>query len=144
MNDDILDTWGDAFDRDAYDTSGPGEAQPPPTPTNEPPVWPIVIDRVDSWPLPPSSRERLKAAMSARDAFGRAKYGTPLQVSNHRDHLQDQLDEFLDGAVYAMTEAIRAQNESRFPAVSRNLERCRMAAMLADDVLSEMAARGPK
>lgn len=38
--------------------------------------------------------------MKARDAFGRSKYGTPLQAGNGRDALQDAYEEALNLAVY--------------------------------------------
>lgn len=59
------------------------EEQPPPVPNDHPPVWPLVV-----------------ADMAARDRFGRAKYGTPLQGFNGRDVLRDAYEEALDLAVY--------------------------------------------
>jgi hypothetical protein len=38
--------------------------------------------------------------MKARDQFGRAKYGTPLQAGNGRNSLKDAYEECLDMAVY--------------------------------------------
>lgn len=38
--------------------------------------------------------------MKARDAFGRAKYGTALTADNGRNHLADAYQEALDGVVY--------------------------------------------
>ncbi len=57
--------------------------QPAPTPNDHPPLWPLVI-----------------ADMEARDAFGRRKYGVPLQPHNGRDYLRDALDEALDLVAY--------------------------------------------
>lgn len=57
--------------------------EPPPQPNTNPAVWETVIE--DMW---------------ARDNFGRAKYGTPLQAFNGRDPLVDAYQECLDLAVY--------------------------------------------
>lgn len=59
------------------------QAQPAPTRNDSTPVWQLVI-----------------ADMQARDEFGRAKYGTPLQANNGRDALVDAYQEILDAAVY--------------------------------------------
>lgn len=58
-------------------------AQPKPTQTGAPAVWDLVI-----------------ADMRQRDAIGRDKYGTRLQVFNGRDALVDAYQEALDLAVY--------------------------------------------
>jgi len=60
--------------------------QPPPVPNEKPAVWELVM-----------------ADMKARDNFGRAKYGTPLQPHNGRDSLSDAYQEALDLAVYLRT-----------------------------------------
>lgn len=57
--------------------------QPPPVPSGRPAVWDLVV-----------------ADMHARDAFGRRRYGTPLQPHNGRDALADAYQEALDLAVY--------------------------------------------
>lgn len=57
--------------------------EPPPQPNSNQPVWDAVI-----------------ADMRARDGFGRAKYGTPLQAGNGRDALVDAYQEALDLVVY--------------------------------------------
>lgn len=54
-----------------------------PTANDRPAVWDLVI-----------------ADMKARDAHGRAHYGTPLQPFNGRDALVDAYQEALDLAVY--------------------------------------------
>jgi hypothetical protein len=54
-----------------------------PVPNREKPTWAVVVDD-----------------MVARDAHGRAKYGTPLQPFNGRDSLWDAYEEALDQAVY--------------------------------------------
>ena len=59
------------------------EDQPPPIPSDRPPVWDLVI-----------------ADMRDRDAIGRARYGTPLQPHNGRDALVDAYQESLDLAAY--------------------------------------------
>jgi len=59
------------------------KAQPPPKTNTLPGVWSLVVDD-----------------MQGRDAFGRSKYGTPLQPHNGRDALVDAYQEALDLAVY--------------------------------------------
>ena len=60
--------------------------QPAPIKTNGGAVWNMVInDMVD------------------RNAFGVAKYGTPLQAHNGRDALKDAYEEALDLCVYLRT-----------------------------------------
>ena len=59
------------------------DPEPAPTTNDLPAVWDLVI--ID---------------MQARDAFGRAKYGTPLQPHNGRDALKDALQEALDMVCY--------------------------------------------
>ncbi len=61
--------------------------EPLPTPNASRPVWELVIED-----------------MRARDQFGRAKYGTPLQSGNGRDALVDAYQEALDLCVYLRTE----------------------------------------
>ena len=60
---------------------------------------------VDPQPAPkasdaPSVWDLVRADMAARDAFGREKYGTPLQAHNGRDALADAYQEALDLCVY--------------------------------------------
>lgn len=64
--------------------------QPPPIPNDGVAVWDLVI-----------------ADMAERDQTGRARYGTPLQVDNGRDHLVDAYQEILDLAVYLRAEIER-------------------------------------
>lgn len=65
--------------------------QPAPTPNGNRPVWDMVIDD-----------------MRQRDAVGRERYGTPLQIHNGRDALQDAYAEALDLVVY-LRQAIEEQ-----------------------------------
>lgn len=55
----------------------------PPVPNAGRPIWELVIED-----------------MRARDAAGRATYGTPLQAHNGRNALVDAYQEVLDLAVY--------------------------------------------
>lgn len=57
---------------------------------------PIPNDRVPSWHL-------VIKDMESRNAFGVAKYGTPLQAFNGRDALKDAYEEALDLCVYLRT-----------------------------------------
>lgn len=63
--------------------SSPTTYEPAPMPNDLPAVWDMVIED-----------------MRARDAMGRAKYGTPLQPFNGRDALWDSYQESLDLCVY--------------------------------------------
>jgi len=57
--------------------------QPSPIPNSSKPVWEMVIED-----------------MKERDDFGRKRYGTPLQVGNGRDFMEDAYQELLDLVVY--------------------------------------------
>lgn len=73
--------------------------QPEPIPNKgNTPIWELVIKD-----------------MQDRDKFGRAKYGTPLQAGNGRDHIVDAYQEALDLAVY-----LRAEIEQRAMSPSRS------------------------
>ena len=80
------------------------DPQPPPKPGGKA-VWESVIWDC-AWALPRKSEwardvgAALVADMRARDAAGRAKYGTPLQTHNGRDALVDAYQEALDLTVY--------------------------------------------
>jgi len=81
-------------------------------------VWPLVIEdlqyRPGPWPVPRELEEAVAADMKARDDFGRAKYGTPLQVGNGRDHLADAYQEALDMAVYLKAWALEGNDPSYY------------------------------
>lgn len=66
------------------------EHEPDPIPTDERPIWEIVIE-----------------AMQERNQMGTAKHGTPLQVSNGRDSLVDAFQEAMDLTVYLAQEIER-------------------------------------
>ncbi len=68
--------------------------QPPPIPNNGTPVWDLVIADLAG------DHGGVAADMAARDALGRARYGTPLQTHNGRDALVDAYEEALDLVVY--------------------------------------------
>ncbi len=70
-------------------------AEPSPLATGSQPIWPLVIADAEALGC-----SRLIPDMQARDAFGRAKYGTPLTADNGRNHLADAYQEALDGVVY--------------------------------------------
>lgn len=74
-------------------------SQPDPTPNNNPPIWPLVIDFVRGR-FSRLTEDRMIADMTARDTLGRERYGTPLQARNGRDPLLDAYDEALDKAAY--------------------------------------------
>jgi hypothetical protein len=52
------------------------------------------------------------ADMEQRRQMGIAKYGTPLQVDNGRDHLIDLYQELLDACVYLRAEIERRAGRS--------------------------------
>jgi hypothetical protein len=79
--------------------------EPAPTRTDSPAVWPLVIRDLDALEAPLWLRQALAEGMRARDAFGREKYGTPLQVENGRDAGNDAYQEALDFAVYCRQKA---------------------------------------
>ena len=57
--------------------------QPPPTPNDNQPIWPLVVED-----------------MTARDDLGQRRYGTRLQPFNGRNMLADAYMEALDLVVY--------------------------------------------
>lgn len=75
--------------------------EPRPKRTDSPAVWPLVIRDLGNLDAPDWLRQALADDMRGRDAFGREKYGTPLQVENGRDAGRDAYEEALDLAVYA-------------------------------------------
>ena len=87
-------------------------SQPDPIPTDEQPVWELVIED-----------------MKARDQIGRARYGTPLQVSNGRDSLADAYEEALDLVVY-----LRQEMERRKALLAEN---ARLRALVAEELTAE-------
>lgn len=76
-------------------TIGATAPEPPPLVTGSEPIWPLVIADAEHLGC-----ANLVTDMKARDAFGRAKYGTPLTADNGRDHLADAYQEVLDEVVY--------------------------------------------
>lgn len=66
--------------------------QPPPVPATGD-IWAEIIEELVPGPLQECAR--------ARRAAGISKYGVPLQRENSRNHLQDALQEALDGMAYS-------------------------------------------
>jgi hypothetical protein len=84
--------------------------EPAPKHTESPAAWPLIVADLDRGglidpSLPAEVRRRLSDAASARDQFGRAKYGTPLQVENGRDAATDAYQEALDLCAYTRQKA---------------------------------------
>lgn len=77
--------------------------QPAPVHNAERGVWDLVLsdlpELVDD-SQPEEVQRAVEADMRARDAEGRRKYGTPLQIHNGRDALVDAYQEALDLVVY--------------------------------------------
>lgn len=69
--------------------------QPPPTP-GAGDVWQHMIETLAAEGL----YADLVPAMRERRELGIARYGTPLQIHNSRDHRIDAMQELLDAAVY--------------------------------------------
>lgn len=90
--------------------------EPPPKPNAEPAVWPEVIEDLlaaaNDWrPESKGNLDKIVGDMRDRDAFGRAKYGTPLQPFNGRDALADAYQEQLDLCVYLRQSIMERPNE---------------------------------
>lgn len=92
--------------------------QPTPTPNESRPTWETLQSLTVGWRkdlkdagiLDPNYGRAIDHAitdMGERDRMGRAKYGTPLQPNNGRDHLTDAYQEMLDAAVYAANDVIQ-------------------------------------
>jgi hypothetical protein len=79
--------------------------EPAPKRTDSPAVWPLVIADLAALDAPEWLRQVMADDMRDRDAFGREKYGTPLQVENDRDASTDAYQEALDLAVYLRQKA---------------------------------------
>ena len=73
---------------------------------NAPEPDPIATDEVAIWDL-------VIEDMKERDADGRRRYGTPLQLSNGRDALVDTYQELLDAAVFIRQEIERQKVKER-------------------------------
>lgn len=73
--------------------------EPAPLPNDKPALWDLVIEDVKEMSAH-LTLIPIIADMRARDVFGRAKYGTPLQAGNGRDAIVDAYQEALDLCVY--------------------------------------------
>jgi hypothetical protein len=79
------------------------QTQPAPVANKEPPVWPLVIECLESrWAhaRDPSIVRLVVEDMRDRDRVGRERYGVPLQPHNGRDALIDAYHEALDCCAY--------------------------------------------
>jgi hypothetical protein len=76
----------------------PNSYEPKPISNALPAIWPLVID---DFKVKVGIPESLLDDMALRDAFGRQKYGVPLQPFNGRDPIRDAYQEALDLCVYA-------------------------------------------
>lgn len=90
-------------------------SNPAPIPNDSKPVWEYVIED-----------------MKARDNFGRAKYKTPLQMTNDRNHAQDAYEEVLDLSVY-MKQVIIERTE-----LFTRIEQLMNDACIARDLIKEL------
>lgn len=118
-------------------------AEPAPQPNGHAPVWPLVIADVLAarGRSPRYALSLLIADMAARDALGRARYGTALQPYNGRDALADLYQELLDAAVYARQAMIDAGlTEDEHQAI--DLEVYRPLLAISMGLRAVVAARG--
>ena len=77
------------------------EAQPAPTASDGPAIWPIVIEYAEGIHVPDAEvRGLLVADMAERHRIGIERYGVPLQAHNGRDALVDAYQEALDLCAY--------------------------------------------
>lgn len=123
--------------------------QPPPIKTDTPEVWPLIVaDLTRGALVAPEFAGRTQPfidACMARDAFGRAKYGTALQVENGRHPLRDALDEALDLMAYTRQhyERLNAKRETgraaRLAAWQIHLTACACAMLVLNALESEGA-----
>lgn len=88
----------------------------PPTTNNSPSVWPLIVENLRSLG---TAYQRLADLAEERHAFGRAKYGTPLQVENGRDPLVDALQEALDCMAYTRQHYERVRHDAQAAWLSR-------------------------
>jgi hypothetical protein len=126
------------------------QPQPAPRNTDSPVVWPLIISDMERGvlidpDLPPHVRQRVIDAGRARDAFGREKYGTPLQVENGREPIVDAVQEALDLMAYTRQhfERLKARGISKHMQLSAwrvHLTACACAAMV---LMEEMTTRTP-
>lgn len=56
---------------------------------------------------------KMVAALRARDAVGRARYGVPLTPGNGRSALRDAQEELLDAIMYGAQRVLEAESKSR-------------------------------
>lgn len=118
--------------------------QPPPKPDSGREIWPEVMSDVDGLAFyfgdDHPDYNLLIQDMEAREALGRARYGTVLCLRNGRDMAVDAYQEALDLCVYLKGAALEEQEKGFerglcFQAYNKTLE----AALLLRRVLS---ARG--
>lgn len=104
-------------------------------------MWPLIIAELRQEEHT-GALKRLREACEARDAFGRQKYGTPLQVENGRNALQDGLEEALDGMAYTRQhyEQLRASPHTPPSRVRSALKLHFQARAFAVSIIEEMGA----
>jgi hypothetical protein len=85
--------------------------EPPPIATNEPAIIDLVIQDIEMFG--DASFEILIPHLRDRKAFGIDKHGTPLQVSNGRDHRHDAFQEILDLIAYTKQGVERGDKDMR-------------------------------
>lgn len=127
--------------------------QPPPVKTDEVATWDLVL--ADLKTLGAGGRGARAPTWSAavaraieigreRDVVGRARYGTPLQVHNGRDHLLDAIAEAADQLVYLRNELELVREQARTDLYARGVEVAHGAAQQGFvGLVLLLQARGP-
>lgn len=120
-------------------TTTPNTPEPAPKPTDEIPVWQWVIENADVLgDVASIGARKMLADMAERDRQGRAKYGTPLQASNGRDHAVDAYQEALDLVVYCAAARLRLASEGKLVEARAWSIRCSVAFSMAAGIRAEI------
>ena len=85
--------------------------EPPPIATDEPAIIDLVIEDIENFGEP--DYLILIPHLRDRKEFGISKHGTPLQVSNGRDHMYDAFQELLDFIAYTKQGIERGDDDMR-------------------------------
>ena len=91
--------------------------QPDPIGNDKVAIWEEVIKDFDASFNDTDVKTALLKDMTDRDAWGRSKYGVPLQPFNGRDALVDLYQEFLDAIVYTKQYEIENPNDPSLTSV---------------------------
>lgn len=152
------DGWRSAPSRPDEPANEPPTRQPRPPPPAMPPadlpaafdplLWlapqpaPVQTERsrsvTDAAAFEPGLNNKIRALLDARRAQGIERYGVELQSYNGRDPRCDQLQEAVDGYVYAVQEWMEAQGDDR---VQGARFRMHCWLQLVEDLVGSLGAR---